>query len=166
MKLEITNPKRNIYFTAMALLTGTMLVGCMSVGPVTMPEPDVTFAPKQTYAVTHDKLWDATISALEKNRIAAVSANKESGIIQTDYVNGPSTLIMGGLAGAQSTRYKFNLTLRNQSADSVKLNILCKVESTMNSSSGSSQWTDVTGQNAKLVKQLENWLYEQIEKDL
>ena len=81
-------------------------------------------------------------------------------------MDGKSTLIMGGLAGAQSTRYKYNLTLRNQSAGNVKLNILCKVESTINSGRGSSQWSDVSGQNTKLVKQLEDWLYEQIEKDL
>jgi hypothetical protein len=154
-----------IYFTATALLTGTLLVGCVSVGK-TMPKTTANFAPKQVYAVAYDKLWDTTISALDTNRIAVLSASKESGIIQTDYMDGKSTLIMGGLAGAQSTRYKYNLTLRNQSAGNVKLNILCKVESTINSGRGSSQWSDVSGQNTKLVKQLEDWLYEQIEKDL
>src|ERR1039457_3635880 len=149
-----------ICFTAMGLLTGTLLVGCVSVGNKTVRKATAEFTPKQVYAVTYDKLWDTTINALEQNRIAVVSANKESGIIQTDYTDGPSTLILGGLAGAQSTRYKYDITLRNESAGGVKLNIICKVESTINSGHGSSQWSDVSGQNAKLVKQMEDWLYE------
>ena len=157
---------RIICITALSLLTGAMLVGCISVGNKTVPKATADFTPKQVYAVSYDKLWDAIMNALAKNRIAAVTATKESGIIQTDYTDGPSTLIMGGLAGAQSTRYKYDISLRNQTAGGIKLNIICKVESTINSGHGSSQWSDVSGQNAKLVKQMEDWLYEQIEKDL
>jgi len=150
----------------MALLTGTFLVGCVSVGNTTIPKPTADFTPKEVYAVPYDKLWDATLNALDKNQIAAITANKESGIIQTDYTDGPSTLLLGGLGGAQSTRYKYDITLRNQSSGGVKLNIICKVESTINSGQGSSQWSDVSGQNTKLVKQMKDWLYEQIEKGL
>jgi hypothetical protein len=157
---------RTIYIVATALLTGTLLVGCISVGNTKVPKATANFVPKEVYAVTFDKLWDTTLNALDKNQIAAISANKESGIIETDYTDGPSTLIMGGLAGAQSTRFKYDITLRNQSTGGVKLNIICKVESTINSGHGSSQWSDVSGQNTKLVKQMEDWLYEQIEKDL
>src|SRR5665213_3074825 len=123
---------RIICNTTLALLIGTLLVGCVSTGN-NMPKPTASFVPKQTYAVAYDKLWDITINALDKNQIAVISANKESGIIQTDYMDGPSTLLLAGLGGAQSTRYKYNITLRNQSAGGVKLNIICKVESTINS---------------------------------
>jgi hypothetical protein len=155
-----------ISITALAILTATLLVGCISVGNKTVPKATADFTPKQVYAVTYDKLWDTTMNALDKNRIAAITANKESGIIQTDYTDGASTLILGGFAGAQHTRYKYNISLRNEAAGGVKLNIICKVESTIFSGQGSSQWSDVSGENTKLVKQREDWLYEQIEKGL
>ena len=154
-------------FTALTLLSTMMFAGCATpVGKVTFPESSATFAPKQTYTVTHEKLWDAILAALDKNRIATMSADKASGIIQTDAIEGPSALIGLGIVAAQSTRYKYNINLRNQSDTTVKLNILCKIESTMKGSSGSSQWTDVTSQNTEQAKKLEVWLYEQIENGL
>lgn len=156
---------RIICLTATAILTGMFFVGCISVGKK-LPQPTINFTPREVYAVSYDKLWDATLNALDKNRIGTTSANKESGLIQTDYTDGPSSLIAGGLAGSQNTRYKFDISLRNQSAGGVKLNIICKVESSIYSGQGSSQWSDVSGQNTKLVKQMEDWLYEQIEKSL
>jgi hypothetical protein len=47
-----------------------------------------------------------------------------------------------------------------------KLNIICKIEDSMNGSNGSSQWRDVTPQNAALTTKLETWLYEQIEPEI
>ncbi|MBA4148844.1 MAG: outer membrane protein assembly factor BamC [Verrucomicrobia bacterium] len=157
-----------IRYTTLPLLTAALiLAGCATpVGSVKFPGPSEGFAPKQTYAVPQDKLWNAALSALDKHRIPAVSADKASGIIQTDAIEGPSALIALGMVAAQSTRYRFNLALRNQSDTDIKLNIFCKIESTMKGSSGSSQWTDVTSQNAEQARKLEAWLYEEIEKGL
>ena len=44
--------------------------------------------------------------------------------------------------------------------------IIAKVESSMIGRVGASPWTDVSGQNVKLVGQIESWLYEQIENEL
>lgn len=151
--------------SALTLLSAMMLAGCMTVGKVTLPEPSAAFAPKQTYAVTQDKLWDATLAVLEKNRIATISSDKTSGVIQTDTIAGPTTLV-GGFLAAESTRYKYNIKLRSESGGTFKLNILCKLEASVSGGEGSSQWNDVTVNNAARVKKLEVWLYEQIEKEL
>ena len=130
------------------------------------PVPSTNFVPQKIYTNSFDKMWDTTLNALDDSRIAAVSADKGSGIIETDYIGGPGRLIAGGFLGAQSIRYKFNLTLRSQSNGSVKLNIICTIESSIQGSSGSSPYRDVTPQNLKIAKQLETWLYEQIENEL
>ena len=148
------------------ILAGMFFTGCMQIGPVKLPMASTNFTAKVTYSVTSDKMWEAITTALDKNRIATTSADRASGILQTDYVEGASSLIAGGLVASQSTRYKFNLTVRSQSEGKVRLNIISKVESTMHGRAGVSQWTDVSGQNAVLTKNLENWLYEEIEKNL
>jgi hypothetical protein len=141
--------------------------GCATkVGNASFPESSASFTPKSSYAVSKDKLWDATLSALDKNRIATASVDKASGVIQTDYIEGESALIGFGLIASQHTRYKYNVTLRDQSEGAVKLNVICKIESTMKGTSGSSQWHDVTSQNAEQTKKLENWLYQEVEKGL
>ena len=127
------------------------------------PEPTANFMPKRTYAVQYDKLWQATLDALDKNQITVVSTDKSDGIIQTDYVAGPGTLIM---LTAQSTRFKFNLTERKGPNGIIKLSIICKIEDSMNNGHESTQWRDVTPQNVALATKLETWLYEQIEDEL
>jgi NlpB/DapX lipoprotein len=146
---------------ALILITG----GCVTDNG-TLPTPSANFTPKRTYAIPHDKLWQTVLDTLDKNRITTVSMDKSSGIIATDYVAGPGRLVLGGLGGAQSTRYKYNISLRDESDGSVKMNILCKVESSIYSGEGSSQWRDVTPSNAPLADKLESWLYEQIEDGL
>jgi len=142
------------------------LTGCAThTGNVYFPEPSANFTPKETYAVSYDKLWDATLNALDANRIATVSADKVSGTIQTDGIEGPSATV-GYFLASQSTRYEYNISLRNQSDGNVKLNIFCKIEDTVSNGQGSTQWHDVTSQNADRAKKLETWLYEQIEKEI
>jgi hypothetical protein len=119
--------------------------------------------PKRIYSVQYDKLWQASLDALDKNNIAVISTDKSDGIIQTDYIAGPGTLI---LLTAQSTRYKYNITLRNETDGSIKVNIVCRIEDSMNNGKDSTQWRDVTPQNASLENKLETWLYEQVEDEL
>ena len=147
---------------AIALLVGG---GCITDNG-TFPAPSADFTPKLTYAVPYDKLWQTVLDTLDKNRITTVGMDKSSGVIQTDYIAGPGRLLLGGLGGAQSTRYKYSISLRNEADGGVKVNIICKIESTINSGHGSSQWSDMTPQNAALGNKLETWLYEQIEDGL
>jgi len=158
---------RIIRFMSLALLTGAMFAGFTAkAAPSKIPEPSKNFVPRITYTVSYDRLWDAIMAALDKNQITALSADKTSGIIQSDFFGEGTRLVLGGLAGTQSSRWKCNLALRNQSDDSVKLNITAKCESTSSSENLSTQWHDVSSQNAKSLKQFETWLYEQIEKEL
>jgi NlpB/DapX lipoprotein len=158
----------NMKKTLIIFLCATALLGaggCVS-GNGKLPTPSANFTPKRTYAVSRDKLWQAVLDALDQNHITVVSDDKSSGIIQTDYLAGPESLLVFPVAIEQSSRYKYNITLRDESDGSIRVNVICKIESTTNSGHGSSQWNDVTPQNAKLENQLETWLYEQIEKQL
>ena len=56
--------------------------------------------------------------------------------------------------------------MRNESDGSVKVNVVCKIEDSIDNGQGSSQWHDVTPQNTALENRLETWLYEQVENDL
>jgi hypothetical protein len=126
------------------------------------PVPTANFVPKKEYAVSHAKLWQATLGALDNNRIAVVSTDKADGIIQTDYIAGPGEVNIA-LAISQETRYKYNITLWDETNGSVRLNILCTIEDSTSSTRNTSQWRDVTSQNTALGNKLEKWLYEQIE---
>jgi hypothetical protein len=129
------------------------------------PTPTANFTPKKEYAVSHDKLWQATLDALDDNRIAVVSSDKADGIIQTDYIAGPGEVNIA-LAISQETRYKFSITQRDKANGSIRLNVRCTIEDTMSSTHNTSQWRDVTSQNAALENKLEAWLYEQVEAAL
>jgi hypothetical protein len=144
------------------LLTCALLNGCVSDNGK-LPEPSAGFTPKYTYAVPYDKLWDGILNALDKNRITTVSVDKASGVIATDYIAGPGTFMV---IMSQSTRYKYNITARNQSDGTVRVNVICKVESSINGEHGADPYRDVTPQNTALATKMETWLYEQIEKEI
>jgi len=142
-------------------ISAVALTGCFTDNG-SFPKPSANFTPKQTYAVGYDKLWNGILDTLDKNRITTVGLDKASGVIQTDYIAGPGQFM---IVAAQSTRYKYSITLRNEADGSVRMNVVCKVESSMSGSAGS-QWRDVTPSNAALTTKLETWLYEQIEQDI
>ena len=154
--------KKIIPFALFSAFTLTMLTGCFTDNGA-FPMPTADFTPRQTYSVDYDKLWNGIQDALDKNRITTVSVDKASGVIETDYIAGPGRFMV---VAAQSTRYKYTITARNHSDGTVKLNVICKVESSMNGSAGASQWSDVTPQNTVLATKLETWLYEQIEPEI
>ena len=149
-----------IAFTCAALLL--TVGGCVSANG-TYPAPTANFTPKRVYAVPYDKLWQTTLDALDKNRITVVSTDKLSGIIQTDYIAGPGAFMV---VITEISRYKYNITLRNEPDGSVKVNVMCKIEDSINNGQSSSQWRDVTPQNTALENRLETWLYEQLEDEL
>jgi len=129
------------------------------------PTPAADFVPKRTYAVSHDKLWQATLDALDNSRIPVVNSDKTNGRIQTDYIAGPGQVNIA-LAISQITRYKYNISLRDEANGSIRLNVMCTIEDSMSSTHSTSQWRDVTSQNTTLENKLETWLYEQVENQL
>ena len=141
----------------------TLLVGGCVTDNGKFPTPEANFTPKRTYAVSHDRLWRATLDALDGNRIVVVNSDKADGVLQTDYLAGPGTFMV---FASQSTRYKYNITLRDESNGSVRLNIICTIEDSLNDGRSSTQWRDVTPQNTALAAKLEAWLYEKIEGGL
>lgn len=141
-----------------------LAVGCVSDNGK-FPTPTANFVPKRAYTVSQDKLWRAALDTLDNNRIAVINSDKVDGMIQTDYVSGPGN-IMIPLNISQITRYKYHLNFRGEPDGSIKLNIICTVEDSMSDGKTTSQWRDVTSQNAKLVDSLETWLYEQVEDEL
>ena len=147
-------------FTCAAML----LAGCVT-DNTKFPAPSANFVPKREYSVSHDKLWQSTLDALDNNHIAVLSTDKADGIIQTDYIAGPGEVNIA-LAISQVTRYKYNITLRDEADGSVRLNIMCTIEDSMSSTHNTSQWRDVTSQNTAQEDKLEAWLYEQIENAL
>ena len=154
--------KKTIPIALFLILALTVLTGCFTDNG-SFPQPTAGFTPKQTYAVPYDKLWSGILDALDKNRITTIGVDKASGVIATDYIAGPGSFI---IVAAQSTRYKYSITVRNESDGTVRMNIICKVEDSMNGSAGSSQWRDVTPENTALATKLETWLYEQIEQEI
>ena len=70
------------------------------------------------------------------------------------------------LAISQITRYKYNITLRDEAGGSVRLDIMCTIEDSMSNTHNTSQWRDATSQNPALENQLEARLYQQIESEL
>jgi len=154
--------KKTIQFILLLTSALALLSGCVSDNGK-LPEPTASFTPKYTYSVAYDKLWSGILDALDKNRITTVSVDKASGVISTDYIAGPGSFMV---IMAQSTRYKYNITARSQSDGTVRVNVICKVESSINGENGASPYRDVTPQNTKLATKLETWLYEQIEKEI
>ncbi len=151
---------------AFMALVAVCAAGCMNVGSTRYPQPTTNFAPKRLYAIGLPDAYSKVEKTLDNARIAIASQNKSdtSARIQTDYIAGES-IVVGGILASQSSRYRYSITLRPD-GDKTNIGVSCRVESTSSNGEGSTQWQDTSGQNARLVGQLETWLYEQIEKNL
>lgn len=159
--------ERNMLFAVISFFIFLMFVGCAaSTGTVKFPKPSTNFQPKKNYSVSYDKLWDVINRVLEENRITVSAIDKSSGRITTDYIQGASTVYAGGLGGVGNSRYKYNIRISKQDDKEVRLSIIATLEQSLSGSTGSTPYRDLSKKNMPLVKKLENWLYEQIEKSL
>lgn len=148
-----------------------VIYGCVSVqGPQVAATPG--FVPKKTYSYNHDQILDKVLSVLKKEKIMLASINKESGIIQTDYIQGP-TVDIAAIA-TTTYRYKYQITFEKISPSQTQVEITCKLEGKEMMKGGSAReaveqlkaYEDVTYKQQKWAGELEVWLYEQIEKSL
>lgn len=159
---------RSILNAVILSLTCLLFIGCATpTGKVNFPEASPDFKPKRIYSVSYDKMWDVIDRVLEENRITITTIDKSTGRITTDYIQGGTTAYMGGLAGIGNSRYKYNIRISQESDKKVRISIIANLEQSLTGSSGSSTpYRDLSQQNMPIVNNLENWLYEQIEKAL
>jgi hypothetical protein len=103
-------------------------------------------------------MWKTVYDVLEDNRMAVAASDKTEGRITTEYVQGQSQLF---LLSTMSTRYRYVIRLSAAEKGVTRLNIIAYLES---SGKQLPSWRDISNENKALISNLENWLYEQIQK--
>ncbi len=133
------------------------------------PEASKGFEPKKVYNIDFDRAWKTVMTVLDQNKVMILSSDKGSKRIMTDYITGaPVSQGPGGIFGVIMTRYKYQILFRNDKG-ATRIDINCKLESramSSNGGGGASDWHDISTPNKAMIDNLENWLYEQIEKAL
>ena len=142
-----------------------LLYGCgtLQLGSTKLPEPTGGFQPKITYNITYDKMWKSVMDVLDVCKIPIAYSDRNEGRITTENIQGQSQAYAMGLLGTIATRYRYFITIDKKDQSTQKLKIIAKLES---SSGLEGQWRDISNDNREGVTNLENWLYEQIEKFL
>lgn len=169
------NSKKTLLLVLMISLFLIVVYGCATVeGPATKLQITPGFVPKKTYNVSYEQMWEKVMSVLRKERIMVTQTNKESGIIQTDYIPG-FTIDVAALYTV-TYRYKYQIVFERHNPSQTGLEIVCKLERKKMDKGGSAReaveqlkpYEDVTykEEEKKTVTNLEIWLYEQIEKSL
>ena len=146
----------------MTMLMVVMLVSCATtLGNTKFPEASQNYDPRKDWRFDMTKLFMLlNNNVLEENRASIASQDKSEGRITTDYIQGVTQMMALGILGTIQTRYKYNINLTKLSKSKTRINIHCILESTGNKMSA---WRDISNDNLELVKNLENWLYEQID---
>lgn len=126
-----------------------------------LPQPSPGYQAKKLLPVTSDVLFQTVLRIFDENRITPGVIDKENGRIVSDYVAGPTFSTAFGLLGSNSTRYKVNIFIVKISKSSSKINVVARIES---SGSQIQSWRDVSADNRKVVSDIEDWMYEQIEQ--
>lgn len=155
-----------------AVLTG-LLTACETVkdisGAVTQdiggqafPEPSPGFEPKATLPYSTAKVYQAALNTLEDENIIIASESKQNGRITTDYIAGPTQMTALGLLGTISTRYKYQINVK-QREKGTKLTVTAYLESSGNQVQS---WRDVSADNPQAISVLQKALTEKIEKNL
>ena len=138
-------------------LMSVLLCSCFTVGSATLPSATEGYTPKKTYEKSFDDVWRSVQDVLLAERIIVATQDKANKKIQTDYIQGTSQV--GVLGGALTTRYKYNIIFDVSSKNVTSITILATLES----SSKSIEWHDISKDNIEKVQNLENYLYEKIE---
>jgi hypothetical protein len=140
------------------------LTGCINTGEVKTPLAAQGFEPKGIYNADVTKVWKVTNNILDEDRISVISSDQASGRIQTDTIAGANYVSV--LGGGTEFRYSYNIKITGEDGGKTKLTIICKLESMHQIGSSARPWMDVSPEYPDKVKNYENVLYEQIEKDL
>jgi hypothetical protein len=152
-------------FRALApLVLVAAIVGCTTQSGPPFPKPTEGYAPRRVYDAPVETVWKTVNDTLDEDRVAVVSSDQTAGRIQTDYIAGPQTSYVGFLGGVGSSRYNFNIKVTRGDDGKTKLLISSKLEQTLHGEHSATPYRDITAQNQVIVTNLENWLYERIEK--
>jgi len=135
----------------------------VGVGGKDLPQANVNFQPREVYDVSYEEMWNIVTGVLETERIGIISTDKENGRILTDYIQGKETVIILFDVSAVATRYKYNISFMQVAPNKTKVFILASIEMQAEDDRFAHDWRDISKDNEKDVKQLENWLYEKIE---
>jgi hypothetical protein len=167
MKYKILFPKMKIISRVFApFVLVALVVSCTTQSGPKFPQPSAGYTPRHTYDASFEKVWKTVNDTLDNNRIAVVSSDQAAGRMQTDYIAGPITSYVGFLGGVGTSRYSFSIKVNRQDDGKTKLLIIGKLEQTLHGGQSATPYRDITPQNQAIVTNLENWLYEQIEKGL
>lgn len=148
-----------------ALLGTSLLVtGCINTGEVKTPKTSQGFEPKRVYDADVSKVWKVANDVLDENRISVISSDQVSGRIQTDTIAGENLISVVG--GGTMFRYSYNIRITGEDGGKTKLAIICKLESMHQIRNSTRPFMDVSPEYPDKVKNLENWLYERVEKKL
>jgi hypothetical protein len=136
-----------------------LFCSCFSVGSASLPSASEGFIPKKSYEKSYEEIWNASQNVLLAERVNIISQDKENKRIQTDYIQGATQVAL--LGGALSTRYKYNIVF-TPNGTTTGINIVATLES----SSKSIDWHDISKDNSEKVSSIENYLYEKIEQSI
>lgn len=164
--------KSNSFYTkVVAILITISIYSCVSVkGPATQLQTSPGFVPKKVYSYSYDTMWDKVLAALRREKIMVASANKESGIITTDFISGWTVDVAA--ISKRTYRYMYQIALEKINSSQTRVEVTCKLEEKEFLKGGEAReameqlrpYEDVTYKMKKEAEQFEFWLYEQIEK--
>ena len=173
MRTRKNNSFSNVVVISTFLLFIFSFYGCVTTtGPATRLQISPEFVPQKVYNYNYDTMWNRVLSVLRRERIMVASANKESGIITTDFIPGWTV----DVAALSETRYRYmyQIALEKFNASQTRIEIISKLEEKRMLKGGSAReaveqlkpYQDVTYRMKENAERLEFWLYEQIEKSL
>ena len=109
------------------------------------------YQPQRIYPIHFDRAWAGTLEALKEDQAPIQSANKEEGLIRTDYQPAP-----------QRMRYKFNIKLSKAPEEKTAFQIRCTYEG----KDEKGEYKDYTYASPRQVVAMEDGLYRRIESVL
>jgi len=138
-------------------LAFVIICGCAPAKNPYYPKATEGFQSKGFVEETCKKTFTKIKEILADNKISIDQSNDTEYKIGTGYLEGDTVMDNRKVI---YHRYKYNISLSEEKDNRCKINIAAIIES----SSKSATWHDTSDYNPALVKQLEQWLYEKIEK--
>jgi uncharacterized lipoprotein len=158
------SPSMKFFARSILLLGCASSIGCATqVGGKNIPQPSAGFAAKDVLPNPPAQVYAAAKSVLDDDNVAITGESKEDGRINTDYVEGPSSIYAMGILGGNSSRYKYLIKVK-PSGSGTKLTVAATLESA--GSKYAQSWKDVSSDNPETVTKIQDALVEKIENKL
>lgn len=128
-----------------------------------LPRPTEGYQPRTEFSAPVERVFDAALEMFDRNRIDAAHIDRQNHRLMSDYIAGPTYMTAFGLLGFNTARYKFTLVFKPISPTVTRVDVRVRVES---SGDAVQSWRDVSQYNPEVVRDLEGWMYEQLERAL